>query len=185
MIHIDIHNREVSVDGGAPFTMAPGTSVTVGAARLHCDEHGMVSVVGGGEGVSVSSRIDHVLPGANAVGLVIGADAPREPGHPHVPRQRQPEPDMDEVYRAVREGRVTEAHSRVIARDYPRLAALTARDWARLVAAMDTADADTEAGEGAEALGRVLRVADDLGAGVDFLRFLLAMLRTDTDGEGR
>ncbi|WP_335986513.1 hypothetical protein [Glycomyces sp. MUSA5-2] len=180
-MHIDIHNSKVSVNGGTPFTMAPGTSVTVGAATLHCDAHGMVSVVGGGEGVSVSSRIDHVPPGANIVGLVIGTDTPR------VPRQRQPvtEPDMDEVYRAVRDGNVSEAHSRVIARDYPHLAALTASDWVRLVAAMDAADADTEAGEGAEALGRVLRVADDLGAGTDFLRFLLAMLRTDTAGEGR
>lgn len=184
MIHIDIHNRKVTVNGGTPFTMAPGTSVTVGRATLHCDAHGMVSVVGGGEGVSVSTRIDHVPPGVDTVGLVIGTDTPRVP---RVPRQRQPvtEPDMGEVYRAVREGTVSEAHSRVIARDYPRLAALTASDWVRLVAAMDAADADTEAGEGAEALGRVLRVADDLGAGADFLRFLLDMLRTDADGEVR
>ncbi|WP_112137191.1 hypothetical protein [Glycomyces dulcitolivorans] len=106
-----------------------------------------------------------------------------EPTQPHLPRQRSAEPDLGEVFDAVRERRVTSDHSRVISHRYPNLGTLTNHEWSRLTEAMDTVD--TEIGDGAEALGRIIRVADDFGAGLDFLRFLLDMLRSETGREDR
>ncbi|MCC3762459.1 hypothetical protein K3N28_05170 [Glycomyces sp. TRM65418] len=204
MTHIDIRNQQVTVDGDMTFTMSPNTTMTVNGATLTCDAHGMISVSGSGDGsLSVRQVVDHIPPGANVVGLVIGGDTtsprpPREPRALRVPRApRIPQPRTEPAAvngagqaKAAIEALfgskpLTDAQLRLLERQYPQLGRLDDESWLTLVEEMGAIQVMTTDGRDLEAIMRLSAVANRFGIGEDFIRLITDAVRFNTEEDPR
>ncbi|THV40560.1 hypothetical protein [Glycomyces buryatensis] len=92
MPHIEINNRQVTIDHATTLTMAPNSQATVEGVTLRCDKHGIVNVEHcEGGSYSLHQKMGHLPAGVSVTG-VVHRQAPRPPSGTPIPRQRKAGP---------------------------------------------------------------------------------------------
>jgi len=154
MTHIEIHERTVTIDGGAAFTMAPNSETTVEGVTLRCDESGIVSVVSCASGpYSLHQRIGHLPKGATVVGYT-HVETRQPPRRTRFPQQRTntgtPMP-----------GRIGTAD--IDTDEFPKITSLPPEQLLYMIETVSAALVVLADGRQAEAVDLVNRMADQLG----------------------
>lgn len=159
MTHIEINDRQVTIDDDITFTMAPNSTATVNGVELRCDRHGVINVVScEGGSYSLNQKIGHLPKGATVTGYV-HRQTPRPPSG-------TPLPGVD-------------APAGMDADQFPKINALPSEQLLYMIETVSAAQVMLTDNRSSEAVKLVNTMADQLGIRDEINAAVLRFLQDD------